>query len=117
MRWHALQTGRIYVHQNPEDAQLSVDGLRDMVGRNGENLSNRVLHYASSLQGTRQYWIQQRRRLIAMVDNLGTPTIFSTHSAADFHWPGLGNLINSQASGQRQAVIENPAIADWFLFY
>lgn len=89
MRWHALQTGRIYVCQNPEDAQLSVDELRDMVGRDGENFSSRVLHYASSLRGTCQYWMQQRRWLIAMVDALGTPTIFFTHSAADFQWPGL----------------------------
>ena len=47
-----------------------------MVGRDGENFSNHVLRYASSLRGTRQYWIQQRRRLIAMVDVLGTPTFF-----------------------------------------
>ena len=78
MHWRALQTGRIYVRQNPEDAQLSVDELRDMVGRNDQNFSSRVLHYASSLQGTHQYWMQQRRRLIAMVDALGTPTIFFT---------------------------------------
>ena len=77
MRWRALQTGRIYVRQNPEDAQLSVDELRDMVGRDGENFSSRVLHYAASLRGTRQYRMQQRRRLIAMVDALGTPTVFS----------------------------------------
>jgi len=112
-----LQTGRIYVRQNPEDAQLSVDELRGIVGHNGENFSNRVLHYASSLRGTRQYWMQQRRRLISMIDDLGTPTIFFTHSAADFQWPGLGNLINLPAGGQRQAVIENPAIADWFFYH
>lgn len=76
MRWCALQTGRIYVHQNPEDAHLSVDELRDMVGHDGENFSSCVLYFASSLQGTRQYWMQQRRRLIAMVDAIGTPTIF-----------------------------------------
>ncbi len=56
MRWRALQTGRIYVRQHPGDAQLSVDELRDMVGREGESFSNRVLHYAASLRGTKQYW-------------------------------------------------------------
>ena len=117
MRWRALQTGRIYVRQNPEDGQLCVDELQDMVGRDGENFSNHVLHYASSLRGTRQYWMQQRRRLISMVDVLGTPTIFFTHSAADFQWPGLGNLICYQGGRQREAVIENPAIADWFFFH
>ena len=46
MRWRALQAGRIYVHQHPHDAQLSVEELRDMVGHEGEVFSNRVLHYA-----------------------------------------------------------------------
>ena len=42
MRWHALQTGRVYVKQHPGDAQLSLDELRDMVGREGQTFSNRV---------------------------------------------------------------------------
>ena len=48
MRWRALQSGRIYVRQHPNDAHLIADELRDMVGREGEVFSNRVLHYASS---------------------------------------------------------------------
>ena len=48
MRHRALQTGRIYVRQNPHDDHLSVDELRDMVGREGEMFSNRVLHFAAS---------------------------------------------------------------------
>ena len=56
MRWRALQAGRVYVQQHPNDDRLTVDDLRDMVGREGEAFSNRVLHYASSLRGTRQYW-------------------------------------------------------------
>ena len=93
MRWRALQTGRIYVRQHHQDAQLSVEELRDMVGRDGEAFSNRVLHYATSLRGTRQYWFRQHSRLIAMVDTLGLPTIFFTHSAADLQWPELAMLI------------------------
>ena len=42
MRWRALQTGRVYVKQHPGDAQLSLDELRDMVGREGQTFSNRV---------------------------------------------------------------------------
>ena len=55
MRHRALQTGRVYVRQHPGDGQLSLDELRDMVGRQGEAFSSRVLHYASSLRGTKQY--------------------------------------------------------------
>ena len=69
--------------------QLTVEELRDMVGREGEVFSNRVLHYASGLRGTRQFWFRQRSRLIAMVDTLGLPTVFFTHSAAGNYQPLL----------------------------
>ena len=120
MRWHALQTGRVYVRQNPEERHLSIDELRDMVDQEGENFSNRVLRYAASIRGTRQYWFQQRTRLMSMVDTLGIPTIFFTHSAADFQWPDLARLFqesDSEEFNQREAVVENPAIADWFFYY
>ena len=117
MRWRALQTGRVYVRQNPEDAHLSIDDLRDMVGRQGENFANRVLHYAASLRGTKQYWFQQRSRLISMVDALGMPTVFFTHSAADLQWPELARLIDAENTGRPNALIENPAIADWFFYH
>ena len=112
MRWRALQTGRIYVRQCPHDAQLSVEELRDMVGRAGEAFSNRVLHYAGSLRGTRQYWFKQRSRLIAMVDTLGLPTVFFTHSEADLQWPELARLIcpndPDSSTSRSRAVIESP---------
>ena len=121
MRWRALQAGRIYVRQHPSDAQLSLDDLRDMVGREGEAFSNRVLHYAASLRGTKQYWFRQRSRLLLMVDTLGLPTIFFTHSAADLQWPELAHLLSPEdpdsRSSRTTAVIENPAIADWFFYH
>ena len=104
MRWCALQTGRIYVRQHPHDAQLSVEELRDMVGREGEAFSNCVLHFATSLRGTRQYWFKQRGHLISMVE---------TCNATE-----LGRLIcpeDPDSSACRiKAANNNPAMADWF---
>ena len=121
MRWRALQTGRVYIRQHPGDAQLSLDELRDMVGRQGEAFSSRVMHYAASLRGTKQYWFRQRSRLISMVDTLGLPTIFFTHSAADLQWPELARLICPEdpdsRSNRTEAVITNPAVADWFFYH
>ena len=118
MRHRALQTGHVYVKQHPGDGQLSLDELRDMVGRQGEAFSSRVLHYASSLRGTKQYWQRQRSRLRSMVDTLGLPTIFFTHSTAD---PELARLICPDNPDSRtvhpKAVIENPALADWFFYH
>ena len=86
-----------------------------------QRIANRVLHYASSLRSTKQYWYQQRSRLLSMVDTLGLPTIFFTHSAANLQWPELARLIcpedpNSRSS-RVKAVIENPAKSDWFFYY
>ena len=121
MRHRALQAGRVYVRQHPGDGQLSLDELWDMVGRQGEAFSSRVLHYASSLRGTKQYWQRQRSRLLSMVDTLGLPTIFFTHSAADLQWPELAQLICPDNPDSRtahtKAVIENPALADWFFYH
>lgn len=56
-----------------------------------------------------------------MVDALGLPTIFFTHSAADLQWPELAALIcpddNNSRLSRNKAVIENPAICDWFFYY
>ena len=86
MRWRALQAGRIYVCQHPDDARLSAEELRGMVGANGEMFSKIVQHFATSLRGTNAYWFKQRNRLTAMVDALGLPTVFFTHSAADMQY-------------------------------
>ena len=114
MRWRALQSGRIFISHNPNDARLTLDALRDMVGHEGEQFSSRVLHYASSLRGTSSYWFKQRKRLISMVDDLGLPTVFFTHSAADSQWPELARLIcpdeEDRSSRRCKAVVDNPAV-------
>ena len=45
MRHRALQTGRIYVRQNPHDGHLSVDELKEMVGQDNDTFSSRVFHF------------------------------------------------------------------------
>ena len=83
--------------------------------------SSRVLHYASSLRGTKEYWQRQRSCVLSMVDTLGLPTIFFTHSAPDLQWPELARLIcpdnPDSRTARAKAVIENPALADWFFYH
>ena len=117
MRWRALQAGRIYIRQHPEDARMTITELHQLV--NPTAFSNKVLHYAATLRGTRPYWMRQRTRLISMVDCLGLPTIFFTHSAADLQWPELAKLICPMPEDRvahSKAVIANPAVADWFFY-
>ena len=56
----------------------------------GKAFSNRVLHYAASLWGTRQYWFKQQSRLIAMIDTLvcplySLPTVQLTYNGQSWH--------------------------------
>ena len=87
-----------------------------MVGHKGEAFSNHPLHFSASQHGTRQYWFRQRSSLIAMVDTLGIPTVFFTHSAADHQWPELARLQAPDDSdpntSRSRAVVNNPAIID-----
>ena len=104
----------VSIHKMP--SSQSCKELRNMVGCEGEVFSNRVLHYATSLCGTRQYWFKQRSRLIAMVDTLSLPTIFFIHTAADLHWPELARLIcpDDPDSTSSHSKALHPAISDWF---
>ncbi len=56
-----------------------------------------------------------------MVDTLGLPTVFFTHSAADLQWPELARLLGVEDTGsssaRSKAVIENPCLADWFFYH
>ena len=55
-----------------------------------------------------------------MIDKLGMPTVFFTHSAADGQWPELAHLIckdsPENSSSRSKAINENPAVADWFFY-
>ena len=114
MRWRALQTGRVYINQHPDDARLTLDDLRDVVGHEGEFFTHRVMNFASSLRGTSQFWFNQRSRLISMVDTLGMPTVFFTHSAADGQWPKLARLICPVPVAARQFLTTLPLLTGSF---
>ena len=55
-----------------------------------------------------------------MIDFLGLPTLFFTHSVADLQWPELVSLIcpdtPESVHARREAVAVNPAITDWFFY-
>ena len=74
MRSRALESGRIYIRQHPEDARLTMEELHQLV--DPVAFLNHVIHYAATFRGTCLYWMRQRTRLISMVNQLGMPTIF-----------------------------------------
>ena len=56
MRWRALETARVFVKQNPSDAALTVEELREMTKTSEKtpHFPNKVVHFGKSLHGIRR---------------------------------------------------------------
>ena len=118
-RHQLLSQARIYLTQNPEDANLTTEKLRQMVGQmTAKHLMNHVQHYVAKIQGTKQYWHQRYHELKTLITQKGAPTFFFTVSAADNYWPDLHRLVqepnNALPSVRIRAVIDNPQLTDAF---
>ena len=127
MRWRALETSRVFIKQNPEEAKLPVEELQEMSKTSATpDFASKVFHFGKSLHGSKQYWLMQRRNLFAMQEKLGKPSCFFTPSAADLHWPELFDLAqhyNKDSTSEElyrsyrkrnETLNANPMLADWF---
>lgn len=121
LRHQLISQTSVYLHQHPTDANLTVEDLRDMVGRmTSEHLMQRLQRYAAKTQGSHPYWFQRYCELRCLIEQKGPPTFFWTLSSADNYWPELHQLMPNSSntaadhSMRVQAVISNPHITDWF---
>ena len=119
-RKHILQQSGIFLKQNPGEAHLTIDELREMAGSSNQAaFMSKVSQYVSNIAGTNAYWYKVRQELKAIITNVGAPTLFFTFSSADMHWPELHALFgvdldNTTSEMRRQNVIANPHLVDWF---
>lgn len=118
-RRRILAQGIFFLKQNPSDANLPFDELKDMLISNSyESLMSKLMHYAKNKSGTNAYWNRAKNDLKAIITQVGAPTIFWTLSCAEFHWPEFHNLFNDISeltdSQRRENVINNPHLLDWF---
>ncbi len=123
-RKRILQQSGIFLKQNPGEAHLTIDELREMATSNNANLfMSKVSRYVGNIAGTNAYWNRVREELKAIITSVGAPTLFFTFSCADMHWPELHALFkagtdcetdNSTSEERRQNVINNPHVVDWF---
>ncbi|XP_020915212.2 uncharacterized protein LOC110252718 [Exaiptasia diaphana] len=120
LRKRTLQQSGIFLKQNPGEAHLTIDELREMAeSDNSVVFMCKVSRYVANIAGTNAYWHRVKEDLKAIVTNVGTPTLFFTFSSADMHWPELHALFQNNDSSftseqRRQNVINNPHIVDWF---
>ena len=129
MRHRALQTGRVYVCQHPGDAQLSLDELHHTWWEGKERLSPlgcftmRPAYVAPSSTDNANAVASSPWLIhwVCLPSSSHTVTIFFTNSAADLQWPELARLIcpdnPDSKTAHAKAVIENPALADWFFYH
>ena len=92
-RRRILAQGNFFLKQNPSDANLTFDELKDML-ISYESLMSKLMHYAKNISGTNAYWNRAKNDLKAIITQVGAPTIFWTPSCAEFHWPEFHNLFN-----------------------
>ena len=123
-RKRILQQSGIFLKQNPGEAHLTIDELREMAANNNANaFMSKVSRYVGNIAGTNAYWTRVREELKAIITSVGAPTLFFTFSSADMHWPELHALFkadtdielgNSTSEVRLQNVINNPHVVDWF---
>jgi hypothetical protein len=119
-RQRTLQQSAIFLKQNPAEAHLTIDELRDMAdANNSSTFMSKLSRYVSNITGSPSYWFKIREHLKAIITYKEAPTIFFTFSAADMYWPELHSLfqLHSQdlsSTEKRKNVIDNPHIVDWY---
>ena len=119
-----LQQSGIFLKQNPGEAHLAIDELRDMAASNNANVfMSKVSRYVGNIAGINAYWNGVREELKAIITSVGAPTLFFTFSSADMHWSELhalfkadtdSDISDSTSQERRQNVINNPHVVDWF---
>ena len=85
-RKRVLQQSGIFLKQNPGEAHLTIDELRETVANDNSSLfMSKVSRYVANIPGTNAYWYKVREELKAIVSSKGAPTFFFTFSLPDMH--------------------------------
>lgn len=72
----------------------------------------------SGITGSDAYWSMRRQELSEMISQVGCPTFFTTFSVADFYWPDVAQLLNTDVNDRKamvDAVIRNPILVDSYV--
>jgi hypothetical protein len=119
-RKRALQQNSIFLKQNPGEAHITIDELRNMTSNNNStNFMSKLSRYVANISGSNAYWHKIREDLKAIISYKEAPTIFFTFSSADMHWPELHSLFdpnNDHLTNEQKInnVTNNPHLVDCF---
>ncbi|CAB3977795.1 ATP-dependent DNA helicase PIF1 [Paramuricea clavata] len=100
-RKRILQQSGIFLKQNPGEAHLTIDELRELAASNNASVfMSKVSRYVGNIAGTNAYWNRVREELKAIISSVGAPTLFFTFSSADMHWPELHALFKADTDNE-----------------
>lgn len=88
LRDQCKQKGIILVRNNSGLQDLNAEQLKQRLLEE-PSLYQKVLCWNSNLRSSPSYWHTRAKELEAMVNQLKSPTLFFTLSAADVYWPEL----------------------------
>ena len=83
-RKHILQQSGIFLKQNPGEAHLTIDELREMAdsNANADNANlflSKISRYVGNIAGTNTYWNRVRDELKAIIINVGPLVVVNYH--------------------------------------
>ncbi|CAB4021637.1 Hypothetical predicted protein [Paramuricea clavata] len=98
----------IFLKQNPGEAHLTIDELREMAASNNSNVfMSKLSRYVGNANA---YWSRVREELRAIITSVGAPTLFFTFSSADMHWPELHALLKASTDCETGSYTSNTAL-------
>jgi len=100
MRRQVNKKSTYFVNKLSSDDELDVSAIKAaFVTPNdpqAQKLLTSIVRYSASLRGTRPFWNGKRANLETYVRSIGSPSVFKTFSAADYHWDSLHRAYSPQ---------------------
>jgi hypothetical protein len=111
VRKTALEQSKFIVNQKLGDQHLTVAELQEMLNKNDNSITKKILYFGASLRGSPQYWSQRSNELTSLIQfnidqGLGLPSIFTTGSCAEYYFKPLRKLLNSYLQSSSGKTIE-----------
>ncbi|XP_057827704.2 uncharacterized protein LOC131039077 isoform X1 [Cryptomeria japonica] len=124
MRHRSQSLATVFMKKNAEEhLPTTIESLRTHQKELPDSqLVAELLHFGFTMRGTKPYWNKCRLELTNMINQIGSPALFFTLSAANTKWPGLQQLLtNNMELSMRsnkhrlENVINNPHITSLYL--
>ena len=97
MRAQAQGQAKMFIRTYPGAADFTVEDLRRKLNSDEKSaLIQSIQRSIDWIPGLSPFWHRHRMQLTNMIEQLGSPHLFFTLSAADLRWPELHRLIEEQ---------------------